>query len=443
MPEINYVLLSIRDELIAIKELFLENKLSFIFILFIFVGGLYYIDPIPGRSIRIAASGQDSGYSLIAQNQTLFLKERGVSLSIQDTKSSIQSAQQLASSEGKVNAAFIQGGVLDPDLAERIQSLGSVDFEPVWIFYRKGLAGHPDRLKDLSKYRVGVGPNQSGTWIISNKLFLLNGIDIASNPNFKVDSYENNLVNLLSGKLDVVINVNPVIDPIVDRLLHEPSIELFELTHATAYDKQLPFVKVVTLPAASIDIAKQIPSRDISLLATTTNLAVSKEMHPSLQVMLLMSVKEAQRASRSLFLTNEEKFPAYMDPSIAISTAASNYYDYGVPQTMRYLPFWLAGFIDRIWFYLLTLLAVLYPLSYLNLNLRATRFRLRIEKIQRELLLYQAEIVQQQVGPERKAYLANRLDELIAIQSCSKVPAGCESDHFNFLESLDEMRTKF
>lgn len=86
--------------------------------------------------------------------------------------------------------------------------------------------------------------------------------------------------------------MNPVADPVITRLLREPSVELFELTHAPAYDAQLPFVKVITLPAASIDIAKQIPPKDISLLATTTNLAVSKDMHPVLQVMLLVASKE-------------------------------------------------------------------------------------------------------------------------------------------------------
>lgn len=442
MSEKTYFLLAVRDELKAIKELLYENKVLFILIFTFFIGGLYFIKPFPGSQIRIAAAGKDSAYAMIAKAQASFLKSKGISLAIEETQSSIQSATSLATSEGGVNAAFIQGGVLSEELADQIKSLGSVDFEPVWIFHRKGFGGHPDRLRDLSKLRVGVGPYQSGTWIIAKKLFSLNGISIEKDQSFKVDSYENNLEDLLSGKLDALINVNPVTDPIVARLLRDPRVELFELTHANAYDTQLPFVKVVTLPAASIDIAKQIPPKDISLLATTTNLAVSKDMHPVLQVMLLVSSKEAQRATRSLFLSNEEKFPAYMDPTIPISEAASNFYDYGMPQSMRYLPFWLAGFIDRVWFYIITLLAIIIPLSQLNLNLRVTRFQIRISRIQRELLDYEREVETQSLTPDRSTYILNKVNGILSAETKKNIPAGCESEYFDFLARLTDLRSR-
>jgi TRAP-type uncharacterized transport system substrate-binding protein len=442
MSEKNYFLLVVKEELIALKEFFQENKFLFTCLLLVFFGGLYFIKPFPGKDIRIAAAGKDSAYTLIAKAQANFLQAKGVNLSIERAQNSVQSAKMLANSENGVNAAFIQGGVVSEDVANQIQSLGSVDFEPVWIFYRKGLAGHPDRLKDLAKLRVGLGPYQSGTWIIANKLFTLNNINVASDKNFKVDTYENNLADLLDGKLDALVNVNPATDPVVARLLRDPRVELFELTHATAYDKQLPFVKVVILPAASIDIENQIPPKDISLIATTTNLAVSKDMHPALQIMLLVASKDSQRVSRNLFLSNEEKFPTYMDSTIPISEAASNFYDYGMPQSMRYLPFWLAGFIDRVWVYILALLALIIPLSQLNLNLRATRFQMRIGAIQRELLRYEREVECGKIMPERQRAILARLDELSKTEAKQNIPAGSESEYFDFLARLSEVQSR-
>ncbi len=442
MSEKNYLFLAARDEWMALKELILENNFLFIFIFIIFTAGLYYIDPLPEREIRVALAGQDSAYALIAKNQEPYLNEKGISLVIKNTQSSRQSATMLAQSTDGINAAFIQGGVLSNDEAQKIQSLGSIDFEPVWIFYRKGLASHPDRLKDLAKLRVGVGPSGSGTWIIAKKLFALNEIEIEENSHFHADSYENNAANLLNGRLDALINVNPIADPVIAKLLRDSRVELFELTHASAYDKHLSFVKALTLPASSIDFARQIPRKDISLLATTTNLAVSKEMHPALQVMLLSAMRDAQRTSQNIFLSNEEKFPAYMDSSIPISEAASNFYDYGVPQTMRYLPFWLAGLIDRIWVYVLTLLAIFIPLSQLNFNLRSHRFGMRIEKIQRELLTYEQELNSQVTPSDRLAYIKSRVDQLIENENKQNIPAGCASDYYDFLERLTNFRSK-
>jgi TRAP-type uncharacterized transport system substrate-binding protein len=442
MSEINYLLLAARDELRALKDLILENKFLFLFIFIIFAAGLYYIDPLPDREVRVAASGRDSAYALIAKNQEPYLNEKGISLVINSTQSSSQSAAMLAQSVDGINAAFIQGGVLNNEEAQKIQSLGSIDFEPVWIFYRKGLASHPDRLKDLAKLRVGVGPTHSGTWIIAKKLFALNGIETEANSHFHADSYENNASELLSGRLDALINVNPIGDPVVAKLLRDSRVGLFELTHASAYDKHLPFVKVLTLTAASIDFARQIPHKDISLLATTTNLAISKEMHPALQVMLLAAVRDAQRTSQNIFLSNEENFPAYMDTSIPISEAASDFYDYGVPQTMRYLPFWLAGLIDRIWVYVLALLAIIIPLSQFNFNLRSLRFGMRIEKIQRELLTYEQELNSQVIPPDRVAYIKSRVDQLIKNEDKQNIPAGCASDYYDFLGRLTDFRSK-
>ncbi len=442
MPEKNYLLTLVCDEFIAIKELIFENKLLSALVLMIFISGLYLIDPIPDRKILIAASGKDSAYSLIAKSQQTFLKNRGVDLDIQNTQSTIRSAQLLAIPNSGVNAAFIQGGVLDDNLADQIQSLGSIAFEPVWIFYRADLDSRINRLKDLSKLRVGLGPKDGGTRVIAKKLFALNDINIDSVQNFKSDSYEGNLNDFLSGSLDVVINVNPEIDPVINRLLHEPSAKIFELTHAAAYDKYLPFIRVVTLPAASINIADQIPPRDIALLATTTNLAVSKEMHPSLQVMLLMSTRDAQRATTSLFLSNEEKFPAYIDSSIPISEAALNFYDYGVPQTMRHLPFWFAGFIDRTWIYILSLLAIMYPLSYLNINLRKIRFRIYVEKIQRELLSLERELLDPSLGGQMRDSMTVVLGDLFTSVSKHRIPVGCESDCLDLLDQINRLQEK-
>ena len=442
MAEKNYFLLVARDELGALRELFSKNKLIFLFVLSVFIGGLYFIDPIPGKKILIATSGVDSAYALIAKDQQAYLSNQGIGLSIKETISSIQSAQLLAIADSGVNAAFIQGGVLDKALAQSIQSLGSVAYEPVWIFHQKGLEKRLDRFKDLAKLRVGTGPKESGTWVIARQLFALNNIDIDRSENFKADSYDNNLVDFLNGKLDVLINVNPQIDPVVNRLLHEPTAVIFELTHALAYDKNLPFVNVVTLPASSIDIANQIPPKDISLLATTTTLAVRKDMHDSLQMMLLMATKDAQRLTKNQFSSNEDKFPAYLDTTIPISKAATQYYDYGIPQTMRYLPFWLAGFIDRMWIFILSLFAILYPLSYLNMNLRAIRFKLSAEKIQRQLLEYEKCLGDKTLAKEAVASIAKSLDGLLISTRNQRVPMGCETAHFELISVLEDLRAK-
>ena len=442
MPNKNYLLLVLRDEFSALKEIFFENMFLVIVALTALLVGLYFVDPFPPQKIQIAYSGVDSGYALIAKEQQVYLREKGIALNNLDARSSKKSASLLSEVDSGVDAAFIQGGVLDKKLTESIESLGSVAYEPVWIFYNKRIDRSIDRFKDLANLRVGVGPKDAGTWVIAKQLFSLNGIDVDMNPNFKADSYENNLKDFLDGKLDVVINVNPHIDPVVYRLLHEPSAALFELTHAVAYDKNLPFVKVVTLPAYAIDIANQIPPKDITLLATSTTLAVRKGLHPSLQMMLLMATKDAQRVSNNLYISNEEKFPAYIDKTIPISNAATQFYDFGLPASLRYLPFWLGGFVERMWLVLLGIFAIAYPLSKLNVGLRKVLYENQLAYILRQCVAIQGELAQAQENSIHKQRILARLNTMREKVLMQRVPVDCESRYFDLVELLDDLISK-
>jgi hypothetical protein len=104
---------------------------------------------------------------------------------------------------------------------------------------------------------------------------------------------------------------------------------LSNFPNAIAYQKKFNYLDAVMIPAGSIDIEKKLPARDISLIATTTTLAVRKDLHPALQLALLMSGKQIIQDSSRLFFSKRNEFPAYVDPSIPISPIARNYYNYG------------------------------------------------------------------------------------------------------------------
>jgi hypothetical protein len=49
----------------------------------------------------------------------------------------------------------------------------------------------------------------------------------------------------------------------------------------------------------------------------------------------------------------------------------------GAPTSLKYLPFWAASFVNRIWFFILGILAVAYPLYRLIPNYRTTLGQLK------------------------------------------------------------------
>ena len=72
-------------------------------------------------------------------------------------------------------------------------------------------------------------------------------------------------------------------------------------------------------------------------------------------------------------------------PRLRIAHEAERYYRSGPPLLQRYLPFWLANLIDRMWVALFSLIAVVIPLSRVVPPLYEFRVRSRIFRWYRQL----------------------------------------------------------
>ena len=341
-----------------------------------------------------------------------------------------------------VDVAFIQGGALTPEQAGKVYSLGSVAYEPVWIFYRRGAPGRYAYLTDLLGKRIGIGPERGGTRPMARELFKLSGISVDEDSNFVVAPYRVNLQDFKDGKLDAIMVVAPYFDPEIQELLQNPDFLLFDFREAPAYEKAFQYVHDLTLPAFSVNIQKRIPEHDIRLIATTTTIAVAKNLHPDIQTLLLMAVRDQQRASQYLFFSKRGEFPSYVDPTIEASPVALHFYDYGVPTGIRYLPFWIGGFFDRLWVLLLSVFAITYPLVRLNVHLRDLRFHIKHHRLYEELLEIERDVCKSPLAPESAARFQRRLDLLNRHAISDNVPVGMESSYFQLLNAIELLRAK-
>ena len=442
MKTFNYLGLVLKHEFIAIKESLVELRRIAIVILLIFGGVIIYLKPFPFTGISIATSYKGGDWYQFGEGAISLLKERGINLEVVATSGTIENAEELNDPKSKVNAGFVYAAALSKDQQKGLYSLGSISYDPVWIFYRNELANKITTIQDLSKYKVSLPPKKSGSYILTKKLFETNGIDIDSNPHFVSSSWEDLRANILSDKADIYIFITTIIDPLVEELIQSPNMTLFNFPSALAYQRKFDYLDAVIIPAGSINIEKKLPVRDISLIATTTTLAVRKDLHPSLQLALLMTSKQIIQDSSRLFFSKRNEFPDYFDPSIHISPIARNYYNYGPPKTTEYLPYWLVVFVDRFWFVLIVAFAIIYPLSKLNFHLRRFRFIIR-ERTHYEMLLnMEKEITGKKLSSEEKEKLLKKLDMINKQALQHFVPVGEEADYFLFVNALQLLRNK-
>jgi hypothetical protein len=103
---------------------------------------------------------------------------------------------------------------------------------------------------------------------------------------------------------------------------------------------------------------------------------VRSDLHPALMQLLLQAARDAHGGAG--WFSRPGEFPNAGVAEWPLATEAERYYRSGPPWLQRYLPFWLANFIDRMWIVLLPLIAVLLPLSRVLPPLVELRLRSRV-----------------------------------------------------------------
>jgi hypothetical protein len=169
----------------------------------------------------------------------------------------------------------------------------------------------------------------------------------------------------------------------VQMLLQTPGVRLFEFSQAAAYARRLPFLDAVVLPRGVVDLARDLPAHDVPLVAATTTLAAREDTHPALLQLFVQAAHDIHGGTG--WLAQAGQFPSPQNTELPLAKEAERYYRNGAPLLQRYLPFWLANLIDRMWVVLVSIIAVLIPLSRVVPPLYAFRVRSRVFRWYRQL----------------------------------------------------------
>ena len=181
---------------------------------------------------------------------------------------------------------------------------------------------------------------------------------------------------LATGQLDLAALVASPESPAVRSLAETEGLELLQIERAAAYARRYPFLTTLDLPRGSLDIPRDIPADNTTLLATTASLAAREDLHPALVDLILMAAREIH-GPPGLFSARDE-FPSPDYLSLPLSPDADRYFEYGVPFLMRKLPFWAATGIDRLKVMLLPVLGLMIPLAKIMPPVLRWRTRRRI-----------------------------------------------------------------
>ena len=377
-------------------------------LLIIIISVFLIANPPPPRTITIATGAEGGTYSAYGKQYKEFFAKHGITLNLITTKGAQENVDLLLDPDSAPDLAFVQSGLMDPAKADNLATLGSIGYEPIWMFYRgEDRDGSLQKFTDFGSRKVAIGEKGSGTYTEAMHILSLNGLDLS--PNLLAMPSADAVNAIERGEIDAVFLIQGVNSGNIQRLLANPDLHLANFVRAEAYAQNIPYLERLIIPMGGLDLKRNFPAENTQLIATTTELVIKKPLHPAIQMLFMQAAHDIN--GKEGFFAKRGDFPAFRGSGLHESEQATLYYQKGLPFLMNHLPFGLAEFIHRTLFLVLPLLVVALPvLKYLP-EFWENRMRDRINNVYMRLEKLEQEISKGYDHSQQLAYLS-RLDEI-------------------------------
>ena len=365
--------------------------------------------PLPQRTVAMATYPEGSLNAELVKRYREILARDGIELKLEPSAGAVEAIARMKDATSEASIALIPGGLTTEEDSPQLVSLGTLFYQPLWIFSRP----HPVQARGQpGGFRISIGPEGSSSHALALRLLGRAGIIDQKSATLLSLTPSESAEKLILGEIDMAILLDGWESPAVQRLLTARNVRLESVARADAFVALHPYLNKLVLPAGVVEMAEPRPSTDIVLIAPKSSLVVRKSLHPAIQYLLLEAAVEIHSTPRMFQAAGQ--FPAAESIDLPLSPYALEFYKAGPPFLQRHLPFWLAVFLEQPLVWLIPLLAVLFPLMRVAPLIYDWVEKRRIFKLYSEL---------------------KRLEDEVSFA----VPGGTSSD---FIERLDHLKKR-
>jgi TRAP-type uncharacterized transport system substrate-binding protein len=425
---------------------FLQETWPVLIFLIVLVFGIgIYADPPPPSHVMMATGTAGSSNEMLGKEYAEFFAKKGITLELISTNGAQENIDRLSDRNDPLQAAFVQAGVVSTKDVTGIHSLGVIAYDPIWFFYRgpelnpKEFQGVDSKFKYFLNKKISIGIKGSGTHAQAISILNLSGFEPGANfVNLPGDKA---VKALEMGEIDGVFMVDSFYSHNVQTLLKNPNLNIATFGRAGAYTKLIPYLTVLKVPEGAFDLKRNLPSQNIELLATTTNLLIDDRMHPAIQFLFLEAAREIN--GKATFFAERGEFPSFKNTMLPESPIAIQYEKNRSPfmvALLSHLPFWLAELVNHIVFIVLPFLIISYPLLQALPGFRRKRMQNKINRLYSALKSLEQELLNGFNDQQRDEYL-KRLNVLENQALNIKISKGLSSDYYALRTSIDYVRS--
>jgi TRAP transporter TAXI family solute receptor len=391
--------------------------------------------PAIQRTIVITTGADKGIYRGFADRYAPILKRDGITLDIRSSSGSTENYQRLKDPDSEYEVGFVQSGTTSPKETDHLQTIAAVSYEPIWVFYRGDTV--INRLAQLNGKRIAIGIPGSGLLNVAQVLLAYSGIT-GNNTTLLKMAADQAYRDLENGQLDAAFFIGRP-DASMQQTLLNSDLKLMNFAQADALVQKFPSLSKIIFPRASTSIVNDLPQADVTLLAATALLVSKDTLHPALAYLLLDAAKTVHGGED--YFTPLGSFPNLNTEEFPVSDESTRYFKSGRPFLQRYLPFWLASFIERRLLILLPFMAVLIGLLQALPRMAEARIKNRLVVWYREIKSLEDEIWEtRQPTPDQIAQWRNEIENIDAHASQIRIPYRYFQDVYALKQAIGTVR---
>jgi TRAP-type uncharacterized transport system substrate-binding protein len=395
--------------------------------------GVIIFVTLPPRTVTMATGAAGGANHELGLRYRDILARSGVRLRLVNTTGGLDNLARLRDRRSGVQVGFIQGGTTTKDESPNVESLGSIFFEPLWLFYRSGIGDGIERYRGR---RISIGPEGSGGRALALEIMKRTKVDAVVGEVLGFPPQEA-ADKLIAGAIDIAFIVSGWDSPAVQRLMAADGIEVANVPRPDAFIALYPFLSKVVLPSGVADLAANRPPADVVLLAAKASLAVRGDLSSAIQYLLLNAAVEIH--SPPGIFQKSGQFPAGESVDLPLSEEAQRFYKSGRPILQAYLPFWLAALVERFLVVFVPALVLMYPAFALLPRAYDWLMQSRILRLYDEMKAIERDLAS---GNEPRGALSARLERLYQSASELQLPAKYASMQYTLRMHLDLVRDR-
>jgi TRAP-type uncharacterized transport system substrate-binding protein len=305
-------------------------------------------------SVVVIETGPIGGsYHVNALKYAKRLEAAGIRTEIRPNPQSLETVNRINAGAPRVDIGFAVQA-LDKDSLPNVVSAGTVELQPLFIFYNVGL-GMLQTPAALKGRKLVMPVANSASAEAARAMLKLYGITEQNTP-FSYLPIAEAAAALKAGKHDAGFFMLAPANAMVRDLALSDHLTLLSVPETVGISRNLPQLQAAVIPLGAFSMTDNVPGGDVRVVAGVVNVVVRRDINPAVLYALLDAMRSVHDGQT--LVSAKGDFPSVVGTALDVHPRATKAAQSGTPWLFTHFGPFFASIIDRHWLLVLVFVVI-------------------------------------------------------------------------------------